>query len=499
MGVIQRQSFKYSVINFIGMGIGILSTLFIYPNALEIVGLFRALFDASVLATIIVLLGSPTSAVRFFPKYRDDASGHRGLLSWLLIVYTGGFLLFLLFFPVINSLMLKYLFHERNAMFADFIIYIIPLTFCIGLINLLARYISNFRRIVIPSALENLSIKIALPIIIFIYLQGWINVEGVIILIVLSYILATVGMTIYLSSLGQTKLTKPEILYDKTGLREYSIFSGYSLLSGIGGQVAFRIDTIMVTSMLQLKDTGLFAIAAAISEVISKPMRALNAITAPMISHYIETGNMEEVKSLYKKSSLNMTIVGLGMFLLIWNILPSVFNLMPNSEIMRTGTYVVFFLGLAQLWDMMTGINSEIIIYSKHYRFNLILTLVLGITNIIVNFLLIPKYGMTGAAMATCFSFFVFNLVKFIFILIKFKLQPFSTKLIPVLAFGLGAWFICRWLPAMSNPLFDIAYKGTLFCLLYGFSIWRFKISSDINDWLAKTGQILMRIFRPTS
>ena len=54
MGVIQRQSFKYSIINFIGVGIGILSVLFIYPKALEVVGLFRSLFDASVLATIVV-------------------------------------------------------------------------------------------------------------------------------------------------------------------------------------------------------------------------------------------------------------------------------------------------------------------------------------------------------------------------------------------------------------------------------------------------------------
>jgi len=73
MGVIKRQGFKFSIVSFIGVAIGVCSTLFIYPNALEMVGLFRFLFDASVLGTILVLLGSPTSAVRFFPKYRDEA------------------------------------------------------------------------------------------------------------------------------------------------------------------------------------------------------------------------------------------------------------------------------------------------------------------------------------------------------------------------------------------------------------------------------------------
>ena len=345
MGVVLRQGFKYSIINFVGIGIGIISTLFIYPNALELVGLFRALFDASVLATIIVLLGSPTAAVRFFPRYRDEASSHKGLLSWLLIVYATGFLLFLLFFPFIEHLMSKYLFRGRNKLFEDFIIYIIPLTFCIGMINLLARYIANFRRIVIPSAFENLTIKLTLPLIILMYLYKWITVEGVVICIVISYILSTIGMTIYLYHLGHYRLTRPEIMYDKVALKEYSKFSWYSLLTGIGSQVAFKIDNLMVSGMIQFQAGGLYAIAMALSDVIAKPMRALSAISGPMIATYIEEGNLKEVETMYKKSSLNMTIIGLGMFLLIWTVLPYIFDIMPNSDVMREGMYVVFFPG----------------------------------------------------------------------------------------------------------------------------------------------------------
>ena len=485
MGVIQRQGFKYSIINFIGVGIGILSVLFIYPNALEVVGLFRSLFDASVLATIVVLLGSPTSAVRFFPKYQDPESSHRGLLSWLLIVYSTGFLLFLFFFPFLHQLISKYIFHERNRIFSDFIIYIIPLTFCIGLINLLARYISNFRRIVIPSAFENLTIKIALPVIIFIYLKGWIGVQGVVIWVVISYILATIGMTAYLYKLGQYRLTRPEILHDRPALKEYSKFSWYSLLSGIGSQIAFRIDGIMVASKIEFHASGLYAVSWAISDVIAKPMRALLAISGPIISEHMEAGKLDEVDTLYKKSSLNMTIIGLGLFLLIWSVLPFIFEIMPNTAEMKKGALVVFFLGLAQVWDMMTGLNSEIIMYSKYYRFNLYLTLFLAVTNFLANLVLIDQYGITGAAMATCFSFFLYNVIKFLFIKIKFGFQPFSVMLIPVIAFGIGAWFVCYWLSNTSNPWINMFYKGALFSLLYGLAIWKFKLSPDINQWIS--------------
>ncbi len=493
MGVIQRQGFKYSVINALGVLIGIFSTLYIYPDALEMVGLFRALFDSSVLATIIVLLGSPTSAVRFFPKYKDDESSHKGLLSWLLMVYAAGFILFLIFFPLIQGFLKNSVFDDENSKYVDFIIYIIPLTFCIGLTNLLAKYISNFRRIVIPSAFENLTIKITLPLIIFAYLQKWITVDGVVIGIIISYILSTIGMTIYLYTLGQYRLTRPLILDDKESLMEYSKYSWYGLLSGIGSQVAFRIDALMVSTIIHFTSGGLYAIAMAITDVIAKPMRALSAISGPMVAHHLETGNMEELKVLYKKSSLNMTIIGLGIFLLIWTVLPHVFEIMSNTSEVRAASYAVFFLGLAQVWDMMTGINNDIIIYSKYYRFNLYLTLFLAGINIVLNLWLIPAYGITGAAMATCISFFLFNLVKFLFIRIKFGLQPFSVRLIPIMAFGVAAWLFSTWLPNTDSSWITLICKGAMFSVLYGMAIWGFKISPDINNWLLMARNKILR------
>ncbi|HZV68256.1 MAG TPA: polysaccharide biosynthesis C-terminal domain-containing protein [Saprospiraceae bacterium] len=501
MGVIRRQGFKFSIISFVGVGLGVISTMFIYPNALEMVGLFRSLYDASVLAAVLVLLGSPTAAIRFFPKYNQDGTGDRGFLSWLLIVAGCGFGIFLILFPFINSLLIRYIFREENKLYEDFIIYIIPLTLSAALTNLLARYISNFRRIVVPSIFENLTIKIMMPLIILFFLYGWINAEGVVIGVVLSFAFGALGMVWYLYTLGKWKLTKPEILADPEGLKTYSRFSGYGILGSIGSQVAFKIDGLMVAGMIQFASSGLYSIAWALSDVIAKPMRALSAISGPMVAQYIERGEMTELKTLYRKSSLNMSIIGLGLFLLIWTVLPFIFDIMPNSEVMRKGSYVVFFLGLAQLWDMMTGVNNEIITYSKLYRFNLFLILFLAAMNISANFILINKYGMIGAAIATCFSFFIYNLVKLVYIYIKFGFQPLSVLLIPVFSFGVAAWIVAAWIPAVQSPWFTMIYKGGVFSVLYGLAIWKFQLSPDINQWVeVVVGKVKsLKLFTPKS
>ncbi len=499
MGVIKRQGFKFSIISLVGVGLGVISTLFIYPKALEMVGLFRSLYDASILASILVLLGSPTAAVRFFPKYKVEGSEDKGFLTWLLMVAGMGFVIFLILFPVLNKLLIRYVFQGQNKLYEDFIIYIIPLTFCIAFANLLGRYISNFRRIVIPALFESIAIKITLPLIILIFLRGWINAEGIVIGVVLSFALGMIGMFWYLLYLGKWRLTRPAILDDKEGLQAYSKFSGFSILSSIGGQIAYKIDTLMVAGMIQFAAGGLYAIAWAVSDVIGKPMRALSAISGPMIAQYIARNDIPELKSLYRKSSLNMTIIGIGVFLLIWTILPFIFDIMPNPEVMREGSYAVFFLGLAQVWDMMTGVNTEIIIYSKYYRFNLFLTLFLAVTNIIANLILIPRYGIVGAGMATCLSIFMANLVKLIYIYLKFNVQPLSIRLIPVITFGVASWILCSWIPASQSPYITIIYKGGLFCLLYGLAIWKFHISPDINQWIGMAlGRVRgLKIFAP--
>ncbi|MEP6647635.1 MAG: polysaccharide biosynthesis C-terminal domain-containing protein [Saprospiraceae bacterium] len=484
MGVIKRQGFKFTIVSFIGVVCGVISTLYIYPHALEMVGLFRALYDASILASILVLFGGTISSVKFFPKYRDETGGNKGFLTWILLISGGAFIFFILLFPFLGKLFSNYIFSGKNAAYKDFIIYLIPLTFVCSFTNLLSRYIANFKRIVMPAILENLIIKITFPLIVFMYWQGWINAHQVILGVTLSFAFGLLATGYYLHTLGQFKLTRPEIARDKEAKKEYFNYSGYGILAGIGSQIAFRIDGLMVSAMIQLSTGGLYSISWAVSDMIGKPMRALGSISSPIIAHHLEHGNTKDLLILYRKSSLNMTIIGLGIFLFIWTVLPFIFDLMSNSEVMRQGLYVVFFLGLAQVWDMMTGVNNEIILYSKYYRFNLYLILLLAGLNICTNLLLIPRYGMMGAAIATCISYFSFNLAKLIFIYFKFGFQPLSIRLLPVIVFGIGAWLLAVWLPPFRYPIFSIALKGSVFCMVYGLTVWQFHISPDINQWI---------------
>jgi O-antigen/teichoic acid export membrane protein len=196
--------------------------------------------------------------------------------------------------------------------------------------------------------------------------------------------------------------------------------------------------------------------------------------------------NYEKVADIYKKSALTQLIVGVYLLVGVWSCIDFVYQIMPNGNQFVSGKYVVLILGLVKLVDMATGVNSEIISYSKYYMFNLYALIILAVLNIGSNLYLIPRYGVIGAASATLISMVIFNIVKLIYIYLKIHVQPFQKEMLYVLVFGLLASFIAAIVPNTPSIYFNILMKGGIVSLIFGFLIIKYKISPDVNGLFNK-------------
>ena len=103
---------------------------------------------------------------------------------------------------------------------------------------------------------------------------------------------------------------------------------------------------------------------------------------------------------------------------------------------------------LVRLIDLFTGVNSQIITFSDYFRFNIFAILILAIFNIIFNYLFIVTldWGLLGVATATFISLTLYNAAKFVFIMVRMKLQPFTSETLKIIAVG-GICFALSWLP----------------------------------------------------
>ena len=251
-----------------------------------------------------------------------------------------------------------------------------------------------------------------------------------------------------------------------------------------------KVDSIMVASLIGLEANAVYTTAFYMATVIEMPKRALSQLAMPLIARAFEKNDLKEIDLLYSKTAINQFIIGALLLLGIWINLDTVFYFMPKKEAFEAGRWVVLFIGIGKLVDMLFGPSSEIIVLSKHYKFNIVLIVCLAAIVIISNNLLIPAYGISGAALGAALALIIFNGVKYIFIYSKLGIQPFSMNTLKVLVIALVVLGLNYLIPRMPLPLVDLVIRSGMITIVFGVLIYISNASEDgsriINSYLKK-------------
>ncbi len=363
--------------------------------------------------------------------------------------------------------------------------YIVPLTFFITFSAILIQYTKNFLRIVIPTLLENVWIKIATGTIALLFVFSVLSLKVYLTALVGAYAVVLLGMVLYLRWLGQWHW-QPDfsLLKNKKGLlREMRTFAFFGILGSIGAGLMTWVDRLMIGLLLGTAPTGIFSIVAYIGTTIDIPRKSLEKIVSPIIADAIQREDWVQVADLYQRSSINLLLAGCFIFLGVWLNLDSLFDIMSNGDKYRDFSRIVLLLGFASIVDMTTSVNSQIIGYSQYFRFNFYLIVILAGLNVAFNYLFIKtlEFGILGAAMATLTSVIIYNVIKFFFILVKLRIQPFTRVTLWVLLLALAVYFLVGIVPTVGHPVADILLRSALITVLFIIPVLYFKFSPDLN------------------
>lgn len=490
MGIILRQSFKGTIISYLGVFIAYLNLIIILPYCLDLdqIGVVRLAIEASVFFSLFFQLGAPYILIRFKPiSEKENLKGILGVAGLFALIGIGVFMIFFsLFKEEIGEFYL-----ERSEDFVKYIDYVLPFAIIIILNNLLERYSHANKRIVVPGFLKEVFLRISLGSIVVLYFLEIISFEQVIQGIIVSYVLQFLVLLFYTNRLAPIQLRPSKLMLSRTYVSQIGSYAGFVTVGAIGGGLVGKLDIIMLGSLAGLNEIGIYSTMLYLATIIEMPRRALMQISNPIIAEHIANDEIDKVASLYKKTSINQLIVGTILFLLIWFNIDALFDLMPKGEVFRNGKWVVFIVGVTKLYDLATGINSQILLNSKFYRFSLIAIFLLSILAIASNYLLIPRFGIEGAAAATLISIFLFNSLLLGFIYMKFKIQPFSLQTLKLLLLVALLYIGMSFFPEISNPFLSIGVKTIILtCLFVGF-VYFTRISEDINELIRN---ILQRI-----
>jgi O-antigen/teichoic acid export membrane protein len=151
------------------------------------------------------------------------------------------------------------------------------------------------------------------------------------------------------------------------------------------------------------------------------------------------------------------------------------------NPIYEEGKWVVFLLAMKNIVDMGTGVNSQIIGTSTSWRFEFYSGIILLVLAVPLNIILVKEYGIIGSAWSNFTAYFVYNLIRIIFLKRKFNLQPFTKHTLWALLHGAGCFIVVYFVFKNMDGFAGILIRTAIFILLYAVTAIFFQLSPDVK------------------
>lgn len=437
MGIVIRQGIKSTVWAYLGVLLGAVTTLWLYPHFLSTaqIGLTTGvLLSLASILSQLGLAGTQNTAYFYSARVSENPAAKASLLGLLVKLAFYSTTLLLLLYIALQSVFVHW-YQAKSALFLQYFYATIPFTITVVAYNLLEAFVRSQKQIVFTNFTREVLLRLINIFGLIALALNWISFDFFVWSFVLAYGILFIAlwwnhrkddfMRISFDASYQSLIHRKEII-------QYSL---YNVLAGGAWSIANSIDSLMLAGY-SLSDAGIYRLAYFICSVVQMPQKTISQILLPLVADAWHENDKEKLAELYKKSALQLMIAGSFLIMLLI-LLVDVFLAQLPAEY-QGAKWVVLLLASSKLIDMATSINGEIIQTSKYYRFNLYLIVALMVFTIFANAYFIPRYGIIGAALATTLVNVLFNIAKYLYVWFKVRIQPFSFGILWVLLFAVG-------------------------------------------------------------
>ncbi len=390
----------------------------------EIYGNYILIYSILSIFSVIVTLGIKDGLMYFLPRLNadDNVKDNRNLTTTTLIVsFFLGLLVILIIFLVSNQLSFTVfgsISYSKSFRILSFLIITDALT---DLMRASLRGNDEIKQYALGDILLGLFRILIITIFIIIGLN-----ENV---LFLCYVSASVITLIYYLFVFKQKKLFGKVNKNSINLYKSMLLMFYpGMFTAILLLLQFKIDKIMIGTFLDDSSVGIYNIAITIANLSSFLFVVLNTIMSPLISKMYYENNLEKLSEIYKTTTKWTSSINLLFFALVI-ILNREFLQVFGTEF-QVGAIALLLVTLGQVINSSTGSSSALINMTGRVKINFFLNLIAVIINVSLNIVLIPIYGINGAAFATMVSIIFLNLSSVIYIHSKMKLHPFSKKML---------------------------------------------------------------------
>ncbi len=410
----------------------------------EVYGLFSLCLIILGVSGSISTIGLSTGIKRFIPFYNGKKESHKSryvLNISLILVMLLGTLMGLIIFLFSDTIALNIFNMEQLSPYLKLFSFSIPFfsLFCILTSALLSEEKIGWN-ILIVNILDSL-IKVILLIFLIIIGVNHFSVPlsyvlSIFVLFFISYIVVRNKTDLFESirkkvfSKKKTKKSFKKISKTKKKaiLSNLLSYSWPLLFFGLISSVFHWTDTFLLGFFTTATDVGIYNVAVPIALILTLPRDLFIQLFLPIISKQYSKKNKKNVEQLSKQISKWIFILILPLFISFIFFPEIIIKLLFGSEFLMAKNSLRY-LSIGALFLTIPQISKELISMmgkSKTILSDIIIALII---NIILNCLLIPRYGIEGAAISTAISTMFLGIMFFFQSWRYLKIIPLKRKM----------------------------------------------------------------------
>lgn len=206
--------------------------------------------------------------------------------------------------------------------------------------------------------------------------------------------------------------------------RKFLYYSFSMVFISVLGILMTQIDLLMIPKFLEVKELGVYKVVTQLSSMISFILVTFGSVFAPKAAELYHNNNKEALSRLYIQTTRVIFVCSLGVAFLLY-----------ISSYLILGFYGIEFLAgrqalvirmIGQLINSSVGCIGLLIVMTGNQRVQITLNLLACVSNIVLNYILIPKFGISGAAIASVISMLIINYIGYSFISKKMNIKVYK-------------------------------------------------------------------------
>lgn len=290
-----------------------------------------------------------------------------------------------------------------------------------------------------------------------------------------------------LSAVALRRLLGPSRSKPTYDVRNLFAYTGVGWLSNLASNWLLWADTLLLGLYGTPAEVSVYQVSSRIALLAAVVIGPLATSFAPHAADLYRRGFLDRLERAYKAVTSWTVRLYLPAFVFLMLFSREVLAIFGPAFV--TGVPVVLILSAAQLVNTSTGPCGYVLTMSGHISAQLVLNVTALATNIGLNLILIPRYGMVGAAIAWGVCIAVFNIARVIYVWKLLGMTPFESSLSKAVAAAAVA-AVCGMVVAVSTsgPVSLVVGGVTIFAVYFPV-LFAFGIRPDdrvVLTWLGE-------------